>query len=109
MLGNLGRMMRLAAAVKGRLPELGVSLEKKRYSAQAGDEAVIATVNGKGRLVDIEFDEEFLDDERPDADTLEDLVIEAVTAAQDKAARAAAGVIRELTGGLSVPGLDGLL
>ena len=44
-----------------------------------------------------------------DAAMLEDLVKAAVSAAQAKASAAAAEAMKELTGGLAMPGLEGML
>jgi len=75
----------------------------------AGGGTVRAIVNGKLRLVDVEIDPELLADSQLDAGLLEDLIRAAVSAAQKKAADAAARAMEELTGGLSIPGIEGLM
>ena len=109
MFGNLGRMMKVAADMKRRMPEVQARLESSEFSAQAGGGAVRATVNGKGRLRDVEIDPKLLADDEPDVDRLEDLLIAAVRAAQEQAARAAVEAMRELTGGMDVPGMEEMM
>jgi len=109
MFGDLGKMMKAAAAMKRRMPELQEQLENSEYTATAGDGAVTATVNGKGRIRDVELSDELLKDGPPDLDGLEDLILAAVSAAQKKAAEATVEAMREMTGGMNLPGLDGML
>jgi DNA-binding YbaB/EbfC family protein len=105
MFGDLGKIMKLAGEMKKKLPEVQAKLEQAEYMATSGGEAVRATVNGKLALVDIQFSKELLADDRMDAEMLGDLVKAAVSAAQEKAAQAAAEAMKELTGGMDVPGL----
>ena len=109
MFGDLGRMMRIAADVKRKMPQVQAKLEASEFDAEAGGGTVRAIVNGKGRLVDVEIDPELLGDPQLDAGMLEDLIRAAVSAAQKKAADAAARAMEELTGGLSLPGIEGLM
>ena len=64
-------------------------------------------VNGKMQLVNVTIAQEVVAD--GDAEMLADLVVAAVSAAQAQAAEAAAKMMEELTGGMDLPGLDGLL
>jgi DNA-binding YbaB/EbfC family protein len=100
-------MMKLAAEMKRRMPEVQARLAASEYAADAGGGVVTATVNGKMQLVGLRIDPAVLAD--ADAATLEDIIKAAVSAAQAKAAAAAAEAMRELTGGLTVPGLEGML
>jgi len=102
MFGDLGKMMKLAGEMKRRLPELQEKLAKAEYTAQAGGGAVSATVNGKLALVALRIDPKILAD--ADAQLLADRVKAAVSAAQDQATQAAAEAMRELTGGMDLPG-----
>ncbi|MDY6912836.1 MAG: YbaB/EbfC family nucleoid-associated protein [Planctomycetota bacterium] len=101
MFGNLGKIMKVAGEMKAMQAELAES----EYSAEAGGGAVAATVNGKMALVDVKIDSKMLSDGEPDAEMLADLVKAAITAAQEKAAAAAAEAVKELTGGMNIPGL----
>jgi DNA-binding YbaB/EbfC family protein len=101
MFGNIGKMMKLASEMKTRLPEMKAKLESSQYTCDAGGGAVSATVNGKMMLTSLKIDPKVLTD--GDIGILEDLVKAAVSAAQTKAADAAAEAMKELTGGMELP------
>lgn len=82
-------------------------LAAAEFSADAGGGVVSATVNGKMQLVGLKIAKEVLAD--GDAAMLEDLIRAAVSAAQAKAAAATAEAMKDLTGGISIPGLDGMM
>jgi len=107
MFGDLSKMLQMAGEVKKRLGEVQSRLADSEYTAQAGGGAISATVNGKMQLTDIRIDKAVLAD--CDAEMLADLVKAAVGAAQEKAAAAAAEAMKEITGGMSLPGIEGLL
>ncbi len=109
MFGEFGKMMKVAADMKRRMPEMQAKLEQSQYAGEAGGGAVTAEVNGKLRLVDLKIDKALLADESMDAEMLEDLIKAAVSSAQGRAAEAAAAAMQELTGGMSLPGMDGLM
>ena len=106
MFGDIGKMLKLAGEMKRKMPEMQAKLAASTYSAEAGGGAVAATVNGKLALVDVKIAPAVLAD--CDAAMLEDLVKAAVTAAQEKAAMAAAAAMKELTGGMALPGMEGM-
>lgn len=109
MLGDLGKMMKMLAQLKTRLPEMQKKLESSRFKGQAGDGAVTAVVNGKLGLIDIKITRD-VSPEDLDVELLEDLVKAAVSAAQAKAVKAAKKALSDLTGGGELPpGFSGLL
>ncbi len=107
MFGNFGKMMKVAGQMQQKMPEMQQKLAEARHSAQAGGGMVEATVDGKMRLVDLKIDPQVLGD--ADATLLEDMVKAAVSSAQDQAAQAAAEAMKDLTGGMEIPGLGGML
>jgi hypothetical protein len=107
MFGNLGKMMKIAGQMKEKMPEMQEKLANSTYTADAGGGAVSATVSGKMQLVDLTIQPEVLAD--ADAAMVEDLVTAAVSAAQNQAATAAQEAMDELTGGMDIPGLGGML
>ncbi len=109
MFGDLGKMMKLAGQMKSRLPEMKEKLAETTYTAEAGGGVVSATVNGRLGIEGLTIDPELLADAQTDAAMLEDLITVAVSAAQRKATEAAAEAMKELTGGMDLPALDGLL
>ena len=108
MFGNLGKMMKVAAEMKRRMPEVQAKLEQAEHTADAGGGAVGATVNGKGKVRDVRIDPSVLADGQLDAEILGDLIKAAISAAQEKAALATAEAMRELTGGMDLPGMEGM-
>ena len=109
MFGDFGKMMKVAADMKRRMPEMQAKLEQSQYAGEAGGGAVRAVVNGKLRFLDLKIDKALLADGTLDAEMLEDLIKAAVSSAQRQAAEAAAAAMQELTGGMSIPGMDGFL
>ncbi len=108
-MGNIGKMMKIAGEMKRKMPEMQAALAAAEYTAQAGGGAVTATVNGKMQLVDLKIAPEVLSDGESDAAMLEDLIKASVAAAQSSAAESAAEAMRELTGGMDIPGLEGMM
>jgi hypothetical protein len=109
MFGDLGKMMKVAAEMKRRMPEMQARLEQSQFEAEAGGGAVRAVVNGKMRFVDLKIDRSLLAGGQTDAALLEDLIKAALAGAQKKASEAAAAAMNELTGGMNIPGIDGFL
>jgi nucleoid-associated protein EbfC len=107
MLGNIGKMMKMVGELKTRLPEMQDKLDSGRFTAAAGGGVVKATVTGKMRIVGIELDKDLLAD--IETEVLEDLIKAAVAGAQEEAAAAAKAAMQELTGGVDIPGLGGML
>ncbi|MCE5278446.1 MAG: YbaB/EbfC family nucleoid-associated protein [Planctomycetaceae bacterium] len=108
MFGNLGKMMKMAQEMKSKLPEVQAQIEASQHSASAGGDAVSATVNGRGALIDIRIDPKALAE--GDAALLEDLVKAAVSAAQNKAVTYAAEVMKKLATDMGLPpGMEGML
>jgi len=107
MFGNIGKAMKLIGELKTRLPEMQKKLDEGEFTASAGGGVVSATVTGKMRIVEIKLDKDLLVD--VETDVLEDLIKAAVSAAQEKAADAAKAAMMELTGGVEIPGLGGML
>ena len=106
MFGDLGKIMKMARDVKEKMPAMRAELEASQFTAAAGGGAVSATVDGKGLLTGLAISAEAVAD--GDAAMLADLVKAAVAAAQAKAHQAAADMMKELTGGVDLPGMNGL-
>ncbi|NBB95336.1 MAG: YbaB/EbfC family nucleoid-associated protein [Planctomycetes bacterium] len=108
MFGDIGKIMKIAGKMKTELPALKEKLAATEYTAEAGGGSVSATVNGKLAVVDIAIGQAVREDPNADFDMIEDLVKAAIAAAQTKAATAAAEAMKELTGGMDIPGMEGL-
>ena len=112
MFGDLGKIMKVVGQMKEKMPEMQQRLADSEYTAEVGGGLIEVTVNGKLALVNISIAPSVFsdgDDGQVDAAMLEDLIKAAVSAAQTKAANAAAEAMKELTGGMDIPGLSGMM
>ena len=106
-LGNIANLMKQAKEMQGRMKEVQEAIAASRFEAASGGGLVSATVSGKLDLVSLKISADAL--KNNDVEMLEDLVTSAVAAAQRKAVEGAQEEMRKLTGGLNLPGLEGLL
>jgi hypothetical protein len=110
MFGNLGNMasiLKQAQELPKKLKEMQERLGAMSFDGEAGAGAVAATVNGKSELVKLRISPEVVKPE--DREMLEDLVVAAVNAAAAKAKQAVQEETAKMTGGMNLPGLEGLL
>ena len=109
MFGNIGMLMGLVNRLQTELPKMRQRLEAARFTGNSAGGEVSATVNGKGQLVEVRISPEAVGDGGPGSEALAEMVTTAVAEAQAAAAEAAAAALKELTGGMNIPGLDALL
>ena len=83
-IGQLTQLMGKAQKLQEEMKKMQEDLSNRRISAEAGDGRVTATVNGRMELLDLRIDRERMD--ISNVDLLQDLTVEAVRAAQMKAA-----------------------
>ncbi len=106
MFGDIGKLMKLYGEMKTKMPEMKAKLAAAIYIGEAEGGVVRATVNGKLQLTDLVIS--------PDAmfqgpEAVSELVVATVAAAQQQAAKAAEEAMNELTGGMDLGGLGGML
>jgi DNA-binding YbaB/EbfC family protein len=107
MFGDIGKLLKLVSDLKVTLPALREKLAAERYSAPAADGAVTVIINGKMEIVEIKVDKPAL--AGVEADVLAGHIQSAFNEARVVAAKAAAEAMKELTGGMSIPGMEGML
>ena len=82
--------------------------KKLKFSAETGGGIVKATVDGEGLLTDLKIDPSLL--EKDEMHILSDLIKKAVQEAQKESGKGSkermANKLKEITGGLNIPGLD---
>ena len=102
---NLQQLLQMGQQLQAKVAELQQRLESQEVSASAGGGMVTATVDGKGAVKTLQIDTTVVDPE--DVEMLEDLVLAAVTEAQNKARALYEEEMRKATGGLpmQLPGL----
>lgn len=102
-MGNLGNIMKQAQAMQERLAKLQAEAATKTVQASAGGGMVTVVANGGMEVVSIRIDPEVL--RSNDAEMLQDLIVAAVNEALRKAREMVAEEMKEVTGGLQIPGL----
>ncbi len=106
-LANLGGLVKQAMQLKERMAEVQAKLEHQSHEASSGGGMVTATVNGKGDLIGLKISPEAVNPD--DVEMLEELIKAAVADASRQAQEAAKQAMAEVTGGMNLPGLEGLL
>ena len=101
-LGNLPGLMAKAREMQDKMKSMQEELARKTVTADAGGGAVTATCNGRLELVRLKIEKEKLPDPN-DTEMLEDLVVAAVHAAQDKAAEMAKFEMQRAASDLGLP------
>ena len=104
-MNNLQQLMQMGQQLQARITKLQESLGSQKIMASSGGGMVSATVDGKGKLKEIRLDPACVD--KNDVEMLEDLVVAAVSQAQEKARKAYEEEMKKAAGGLpmQMPGL----
>lgn len=104
-MNNLQQLLQMGQQLQAKVAELQQRLDSQEVSASAGGGMVKATVDGKGGIRALRIDPAVVDPQ--DVEMLEDLVMAAVTEAQNKARSLYEEEMRKATGGLpmQLPGL----
>ena len=106
----LGSIMKNAGDIREKAEQLKAQLEARTVEAEAGGGAVRVTLNGKGRVLRVELDPPLLSGiAGDDRGVIEELIAAAVNAGQEKVRRLMADELKQLTGGMDIPGLSGLI
>ena len=106
-LGNLASIMRNAQGITGRIEEVSEELKGKRAKGAAGGGLVEVEVNGLGQVLSVTIDAQLI--ENSDREMIQDLLPAAINDAATKAKQMHVEAMREITGGLSLPGLDDMI
>ncbi len=103
-LGNLASLMRQASQMGGRMQEMTDTLREKRVVGEAGGGMVRVELNGAGEALDVQVDAALI--QRGEKDVIEDLLRSAFNQAQSRAKALHMEAMQDLTGGISLPGMD---
>jgi DNA-binding YbaB/EbfC family protein len=106
-LGDLAGLMKQAKQMQSKMKEMQETFANARFEADSGAGAVTATVTGKMELVGLKISPSAVTAD--DVELLEDLVKSAVAAAQRKANDGVKAQMQQITGGMNLPGLEGML
>jgi len=100
-LGNLGELMRSARQMQDKMKQLHEEMARKQVTADAGGGMVQATVNGRMELVKLHIDKGRIDVN--DTEMLEDVIVAAVAAAQQRAAEMMKQELQKAAGDAGLP------
>ena len=100
-LGNLPGLMAKAREMQDRMKSMQEGLAHRTVSADAGGGMVEATCNGRLELVRLKIDKARVD--LTDMEMLEDLIVAAVHAAQEKAADMAKSEMQRMASEMGLP------
>ena len=100
-MGNLGDIMARARQMQEKMKEFQAEMAKRQVTADAGGGMVQATVNGKLELVKLHIDKSKIDVN--DTEMLEDVIVAAVSAAQNKAATDMQNEMRKAAEQMGIP------
>ncbi len=100
---GLGDMMRQVRKMAEDTQRLEIELANERVEATSGGGMVKALANAKGEILEIKIDPQVVDPD--DVEMLEDLVVSAVREVLQKGLEIKASRLREITGGLDLPGV----
>ena len=99
----LGNIMKQAQELQARLGQMQEQVAARTVEASAGGGMVTAVVSGRLEVVSLRIDPEVL--KSGDVDMLQDLVVAAVNQGIRNAQAMMADAMKEVTGGLKIPGL----
>jgi len=113
-LKNLAGMLGNAGEVREKMQRMQEELARLTADADAGAGAVRVVVNGKMQVLNVELDRAMiasLAGEGSDADKqmVEELIVSATNEAFSRVQELGRQEMSKLTGGMDLPGLDGLL
>ena len=101
------QLMQMGQQMQSRMSEMQEKLKEQTATARSGGGMIEVTADGTGSIREIKLDPAVVDPD--DVEMLEDLVLAAVSEAQRRAREQMEEQMKELTGGLPIPGLSGLL
>lgn len=103
-LSNLASLMANANSLGAKMNEVMDKLKSERVTGSAGGQMVTVTANGLGQVLQVKIDPEL--DWQNDRELIQDLLPPAINDACSKAKQRHLELMKEVTGGLNLPGLD---
>lgn len=100
-LGDLPGLMAKAREMQDKMKQMQDNLAKRQVTAEAAGGMVQATVNGRLELTKLRIDRSKIDPN--DTEMLEDVIVAAVAAAQNKAAEGAKDEMQKMASDMGIP------
>ena len=104
---NMGQLMKQAQQFQAKMAKLQEELGDKTVEVSSGGGMVTVVANGKQEILSIDIDKEVINPD--DHEMLQDLIIAAVNDALSRAKNMMNEEMGQLTKGMNIPGLAGLL
>ncbi|NIP60032.1 MAG: YbaB/EbfC family nucleoid-associated protein [Gemmatimonadetes bacterium] len=101
MNNSLQQLMQMGQKLQTKMTEVQEKLDHEEVSASAGGGMVTATADGKGHVKSVRIDPAVVDPE--DVEMLEDLVLAAISEAQNKASQVYEEEMKKISGGFPLP------
>jgi DNA-binding YbaB/EbfC family protein len=98
---DMGKLMKDMQKMQTNMLAAQEELLNDRIEATSGGGVVKAIVNGKGKLVSLEIKPEAVDPD--DVEMLQDLIVTAITEAEERAEEQETEKMQGLTGGVQLP------
>lgn len=102
-LGNLGGLLKQAMDVKNKIDQLKEMMANERIEATSGGGMVSLVMTGRFEIETLKIDPEIISKEDPEM--VETLVKAAVNDATSRVQELVKSKMKELTGGIEIPGL----
>ena len=104
---NFQQLFQMGQQVQARVSQLQTELGNRTVTSSSGGGMVTVTADGRGQIRSVKIDPTVVS--ASDVEMLEDLVLAAVSEAQQRAGQVAEDEMKKVYGGLNLPfGLPGL-
>lgn len=98
---NFQQILQMGQQMQARFSQLQTELDKQTVSSTSGGGMVTVKADGRGRVREVKIDPTVVDPS--DVEMLEDLVVAAISEAQQRARELYEEEMKKLTGGLPLP------
>ena len=105
---NQQQMLKKVQQMQEDMQNLQADLDEREFEGTAGGGVVKVTVTGKHEVKAVKIDPEVLNDCEGDPEMLEDFITIAVNEAISTAVKVSEEEMGAITGGLNIPGMNGL-
>lgn len=103
---DMNSIMQQAQQMQAKMAEIQQKLAQKSITGSAGGGMVNVTVNGQGEVLSISIEEPLLAAE--EKEMLQDLIVAATNDGLRKAKELGKDEMKQLTGGINIPGLSNI-
>ncbi len=98
---NLQQILEMGQQMQAKMSELQTELKNRTVTTSSGGGMVTVTADGQGNVREVKIDPTVVDP--TDVEMLEDLVVAAVSEAQQRAREVHEEEMKKLTGGMGLP------